>query len=72
MTFVDFNSMAESLAEYINDLKLTNVGDVCALECENNSENWTNLKDWLYAVSDEDLETIKITYENNQIKLTLS
>lgn len=72
MKFIDFNSVAESLANYVEDLKLTKTGDVYALECENNTENWTNLKDWLYEISDEDSNTIKITYENNQIKLTLS
>lgn len=71
MKFVEFNDLAESLADYIEDLKLTRVGGVEALECENTIENWTNLKDWLYEVS-EDSDNVKITYENNQIKLTLS
>lgn len=72
MTFVEFNDLAESLAEYIDDLKLTRSGDVEALECKNTIENWTNLKDWLYEVYGDSDCNVKITYENNQIKLTLS
>lgn len=69
MKFVELNDMAESLAEYIEDMQLKVVNNKPYIMFVKNSENWTNLNDWLI---DVDVENVKIEYNKNYVKLFLS
>ena len=69
MKFVELNDMAESLAEYIEDMQLKVVNNKPYIMFVKNSENWTNLNDWLI---DADVENVKIEYNKNYVKLFLS
>lgn len=61
------DSVAESLAEFIEDMQLKVHNDEYSIIMLNNSENMTNLKDWLL----ETEANVKIEY-SEYIKLTLS
>lgn len=65
MKFIELNDLAESLAEYIEDMQLKN--DTVLIE--NNSSNIINLKDWLL---ETDTKNVKIEYTTDNIKLSLS
>lgn len=69
MTFIDMHNVAESLADYIEDMQLKVQDNSVTILMVNNSENYTNLKDWLLEV---EATGIKITYDEDFIKLALS
>lgn len=65
MKFIDLNDLAESLAEYIDDMQLKSQDIIIA----NNKDNIINLTDWLIQTN---TESIKMEYTSNYIKLSLS
>lgn len=65
MKFIELNDLAESLAEYIDDMQLKGQYIIIA----NNKDNIINLTDWLIQTN---TESIKMEYTSNYIKLSLS